>query len=232
MSKFLKRISIFAILALVIQLTLPDGSLANTNTNELETIQQKWNIDSEELEQLYNFVDNNNEAFLEYIDEDILNSSDFEDENAAIINQVLSSEQRSLNATGEIQPRFGILVRFYISHAIKKKMGDKIEDKIGKEVAERVTPKFQDAAEKAGKNHKYDSNKGPESSSQANGINQNEHIISLQDENGNDYLRFHVYLNPARNMSRWHWHTSDDWDDHKGNIDIYHESLPKWGSSK
>lgn len=228
MQRIFKRISIFAILALVIQLTLPSAILANTN--DLEMIQQKWDMDSQELEQLYNFIDNNNEAFLEYINEDILNSSDFSDENAIILNHILTSEQTSLSAIGEVEPRLGVLVRFYISNAIKKKMGDKIEKQIGKEVAEKVTPKFQDAAEAAGKKHKYSDNKGPENPSAVNGINQGEHIISLQDTKGNDYIRFHVFLNQDKNMSRWHWHTVDDWADHKGNIDIYHNSLPKWGS--
>lgn len=63
-----------------------------------------------------------------------------------------------------------------------------------------------------------------------NGINQGESIIRLFGNDGKEYLRLDVFTSQSRNHTRWHYHTKDDWKDHKGNIDLYHNSLPKWGS--
>ncbi len=109
-------------------------------------------------------------------------------------------------------------------------MGKEITKLIGDEVEKKVIPKMQDAAEQAGKKYTYKSNKGPESKGGVNGINQGEHIISLQDDAG-DYIRFHVNINSSRNTSTWHWHLRvDDFEWHYGQIQLKHSSLPKWGT--
>ena len=212
-------------------------SVSFANQSGLETIQQKWNITDEDLEKSLELISNNQELFLEFADEEILNSYNIEDKNAALLQYYLSTNQiensvntLTLTSDNEIiaQPTWAILVRLLVSNAVKKKMGKEVTKRIGNEVEAKVIPKFKDAAEEAGKKYTYKSSKGPTVSG-GNGINQGEHIISLQD-NAGDYIRFHVNLNSSRNTSTWHWHLRDDnfqW--HYGQIQLKHNSLPKWG---
>ncbi|WPK13865.1 YpjP family protein [Lysinibacillus louembei] len=240
MNKLIKRLSILVIFTLIIQNLLPISSLASQNT--LDTQLENWNITRSDFENGVEFISYNQEVFLEFADEKTLKSYNISDENTALLYYYLNegfSTESEVNTTfttnnNEIiaQPAvLPIIIRTLVAEAVKKKMGKEIRKRIGDEVEKKVIPQMQDAAEQAVKKYNKKGHKGPENSSAPNGINQGEHILSLQDDAG-DFIRFHVNLNPNKTTSTWHWHLRNDWDWdwHHGQIQITHGSLPKWGT--
>ncbi|MBB5149309.1 YpjP family protein [Ureibacillus thermosphaericus] len=234
MKNIIKLISVALIFSLIVT-TTPIFSFAKEN--EIEKLQQKWHISDEDLEKSLELISNNKELFMEIVDQEELDSYNIEDENTALLLYFLNTDQINNNVNARtlssndaiIQPTiWGSLVRVLVSQAVKKKMGKKIQERIGDEVEKKVIPKFQDAAENATKKYGYKGHKGPEYD---NGqINQGEHILSIQDDKG-DFIRFHVNINPSRNTTTWHWHLRDDnFNEHYGQIQLQHNSLPKWGS--
>lgn len=220
------------------------------NANEVELSKsEKFDLNNEDFHRSLDIISNNYELFSQDIDLDIIESYKIEDKNLALlkfyaeqyeneigleknfnVQRAMPTNTDKIAGDGTVQPLWGFLVRTIVKSAIKKKMGKKIEKEIGDQVDKKVVSKAQDAAERAADKYGYSKSKGPESSGAPNGINQGEHIIELIDSNGSPFFRLHVYKNPAGNHTRWHWHERDDWNDHRGNIDIYHNTLPKWGA--
>lgn len=237
MNKLIKKLSILVIFTLIIQTLLPISSLASQNT--LDTQLENWNITRSDFENGVEFISYNQEVFLEFADEKTLKSYNISDENTALLYYYLNegfSTESEVNTTfitnNEIvaQPAIiHVLVRALVDTAVKKKMGKETSKRIGAEVEKKVIPQMQDAAEQATKKYTFKDSKGPESSGAANGINQGEHILSLQD-NAGDFIRFHVNLEENGTKSIWHWHLRDNWNWHHGQIELNHSTLPKWGA--
>lgn len=241
MKKTLKQISVLLVFSLLLQIAFPFSGLANNNFEFKETKIQLAPSD-DDLELGLKLISENQNLFFENANQGILDSYSNDDLNIALLEYYTALYSTSANEQSmptlqkedEIQPFIGFLIRSLIKSATNKKMGGKIADQIGKEVDSKVVPKAQDAAEQAYKRHASGStkSKGPEQSGAPNNINQGERIIELLDNNNQPYFRLDVYKNPSGNTTNWHWHVKDDnFVDHYGNIKLYHNSLPKWGTN-
>ncbi|ODV57137.1 MULTISPECIES: hypothetical protein [Lysinibacillus] len=183
MKKILNKLSILIIFTLMLQLTLPLTSSANTQ-NELDLIRQESNLTEDDIQLSLDIISEHSSLFLENADVNFLNSYGLEDQNIALLKYFYDINYPSitLNAfavsqNDNIQPRVAnVLIRVLIKDALKKKMGDKIKKEIGDEVKDKVQDKWIAAAEKEINKHGYSKFVGPEGSG-ANGIKQGEHVF-------------------------------------------------------
>ncbi|WP_244152799.1 YpjP family protein [Paenibacillus lactis] len=216
--------------------------------NELQQIQDELNLTESEIQELLLFIQENSTSIEEAIEADdnlrakidqyneysrkfamILAFADIASSQTSTISHLSDSNIQS-EISPAVWPIVWAVVSAIIKAAVKKKMGKKIVQQIGRQFDEVVWPKIEPGIKREYEINGYSRNVGPESATEANGIRQGEHIISLYGQNGKEYLRLDVYTSQSRNHTRWHYHTKDDWKDHKGNVDLYHNSLPKWGS--
>ena len=154
-------------------------------------------------------------------------SSDLAEGTSVQSNSFDLAEGTSVQSRGKI---LWSVLKSALKKDAKKKMGPKVEKKIGDDFDKKVWPTIEREAKKGYDKYGYSKRVGPVSSTAPNGIKQGEHIFELYGNDGNYCLRFHVFKNQSGNTTNWHYHTKDDWSDHKGNIKLYHDSLPKWGS--
>lgn len=216
--------------------------------SELQKTQEELKLSESEIQELLLFIqehstsieeaiqtDNNLKLKMEEYDEYskefalILAFADIANSQTSTISH-LSDPSIQSEISPAIWPIVWAVVAAIIKAAVKKKMGKKIQQQLGDRFEREVWPQIEPGIKAQYERYGYTRNKGPEDPSAPNGIKQGEQIISLFGQDGTEYLRFHVYLSDARNHTRWHYHTKDNWPDHKGNIDLYHNSLPKWGS--
>ncbi|NLY79636.1 MAG: hypothetical protein GX072_07025 [Lysinibacillus sp.] len=143
MKNIIKLISVALIFSLIVT-TTPIFSFAKEN--EIEKLQQKWHISDEDLEKSLELISNNKELFMEIVDQEELDSYNIEDENTALLLYFLNTDQINNNVNARtlssndaiIQPTiWGSLVRVLVSQAVKKKMGKKIQERIGDEVEKK-----------------------------------------------------------------------------------------------
>ncbi|WP_427071177.1 hypothetical protein [Lysinibacillus fusiformis] len=189
MKKILNKLSILIIFTLMLQLTLPLTSSANTQ-NELDLIRQETNLTEDDIQLSLDIISEHSSLFLENADVNVLNSYGLEDQSIALLKYFYDINYPSItlhafavsqNVTNNdnIQPRVAnVLIRVLIKDALKKKMGDKIKKEIGDEVKDKVQDKWIAAAEKEIDKHGYSKFVGPEGSG-ANGIRQGEHIFEI-----------------------------------------------------
>ncbi|MBT2765945.1 hypothetical protein J7E85_33105 [Paenibacillus sp. ISL-20] len=216
--------------------------------SELQQIQDELNLTESEIQELLLFIQEHSSSIEEAIEVDenlkanieqyneyskefamILAFADISSTETSTISHLSDSSIQS-EISPAIWPIVWAVVAAIIKAAVKKKMGKKIQQQIGKQFDEIVWPRLEPGIKAHYERYGYTKNKGPEKPSQPNGIDQGEPIIHLFGQDGKEYLRLDVFTSQSRNHTRWHYHTKDDWDDHKGNIDLYHNSLPKWGS--
>ncbi|MEK5530633.1 YpjP family protein [Viridibacillus sp. FSL R5-0468] len=242
MKKIFKKISILLVLALLVQVTLPFASLANSN-DEIETFKQETNSTDKDIQLGLKIISDNRDMLLEDVDHEILDSYGIENQDIALLKYYFNNSsstgfnddvQIETRDAISIEPHLGAVVvstvRALVAKSVKKKMGKKIEKQIGKEVESKVVTRMQDEAEKQVKKYGYSKFIGPEGSG-ANGIRQGEHIFEIIGDGGFPIMRGHVNLEESNTLSIWHWHKKqDDFEYHHGQIRIKSNSLPKWGS--
>jgi hypothetical protein len=242
MNKIIKRISILLVFTLLLSsFSFSINGLANTN--ELDLLTNETGLSNNQLKNSLNMISDNYDLLIMDVDNELIESYDIKNKNIALlkyfIEEVESSKETPVKASANIEAESnemqvqavnGAIIRALLQSAKKKKMGPKIEKKIGKEVDDRFMKKAENAAVKASNKYGYGSSRGPTQANAPNRINQGEHIIELYDAFGKPYFRLHVYKNPAGNHTRWHWHERDNWTDHRGSVDVRHDTLPKWGA--
>ncbi|WP_256720538.1 MULTISPECIES: YpjP family protein [Paenibacillus] len=216
--------------------------------SELQQIQDELNLTESDIQELLLFIQEHSSSIEEAIEVDenlkanIEQYNEYSKEFAMILAfaDIATSQTSTVSHLSDssipseispaIWPIVWAVVAAIIKAAVKKKMGKKIVQQIGRQFDDKVWPQIEPGIKREYEIHGYTRSVGPEDAAQANGIKQGEHIISLYGQNGSEYLRLHVYTSDSRNHTRWHYHTKDNWPDHKGNVDLYHNSLPKWGS--
>ncbi|MGG3308442.1 YpjP family protein [Paenibacillus lautus] len=216
--------------------------------SELQQIQDELNLTESEIQELLLFIQEHSSSIEEAIEVDenlkanIEQYNEYSKEFAMILAfaDIATSQTSTVSHLSDssipseispaIWPIVWAVVAAIIKAAVKKKMGKKIQKQIGDKFDRDVWPQIEPGIKAQYERYGYTRNKGPEAPSQPNGINQGEHIISLFGQDGIEYLRLDVFTSQSRNHTRWHFHTKDNWPDHKGNVDLYHNSLPKWGS--
>ncbi|GED62731.1 YpjP family protein [Lysinibacillus fusiformis] len=241
MKKILNKLSILIIFTLMLQLTLPLTSSANTQ-NELDLIRQETNLTEDDIQLSLDIISEHSSLFLENADVNVLNSYGLEDQNIALLKYFYDinypsitlhafAVSQNVSNNDNIQPRVAnVLIRVLIKDALKKKMGDKIKKEIGDEVKDKVQDKWIAAAEKEIDKHGYSKFVGPEGSG-ANGIRQGEHVFEIYGKNGNSIIRGHVGLEQNKAVTNWHYHLKyDNFVDHHEQILLRHRSLPNWGT--
>ncbi|WCH45785.1 YpjP family protein [Lysinibacillus sp. OF-1] len=241
MKKIFNKLSIIIIFTLILQLTLPFTSSANTQ-NGLDLIRQETSLTEDDIQLSFDIISEHSSLFLENADITVLNSYGLEDQNIALLKYfydinypsvTLNAFAVSQNVTNNdnIQPRLAnVLIRVLIKDALKKKMGDKIKKEIGKEVKDQIEDKWIAAAEKEIGQHGYSKFVGPEGSG-ANGIRQGDHVFEIYGKNGNPIMRGHVGLEQNKTVTNWHYHLKyDGFEYHHEQTLLRHNSLPAWGT--
>lgn len=84
MKKILNKLSILIIFTLMLQLTLPLTSSANTQ-NELDLIRQETNLTEDDIQLSLDIISEHSSLFLENADINVLNSYGLEDQNIALL---------------------------------------------------------------------------------------------------------------------------------------------------
>ncbi|WP_106768778.1 hypothetical protein [Paenibacillus faecalis] len=228
---------IAAVLALVLLLNTVFTALtvsALPAQSDLQKVQEELNLNESEIQELLLFIQENSSSIEEAIqaDPDLKSKVEQYNEYSKEVSLILAfaeiarsntsviSHSTDFSLQSEISPAVWPIVwpvvAAIIKAAIKKKMGKKIVKQIGDQFDKVVWPKLEPGIKKQYEKYGYSRNKGPGQSGAAN---------------GGEYLRLHVFTSQSRNQTRWHWHQLDDnWSNHHGNVDLFHNSLPKWGT--
>lgn len=241
MNNIFKKISVFIIFTLMLQVVVPLTGLANTN-NELDLIRQETNLTDKDIQLSLEIISDNSSVFLESADTSVLDSYGLEDQNIALLKYFYDTSYitqspdssvalQTLSTEEVIQPRLAsILIRTYIKKALKDKMGDRIEKQIGDKVKNEVEDKWVAAAEKEINKHGYSKLVGPQGTG-ANGIKQGEHVFSIYGQNGTEIMRAHVGRELNGAATNWHYHLKyDNFIYHHEQLILRHNTLPAWGS--
>lgn len=132
MKKIFNKLSIIIIFTLILQLTLPLTSTANTQ-NGLDLIRQETNLTEDDIQLSLDIISEHSSLFLENADITVLNSYGLEDQNIALLKYfydinypsvTLNAFAVSQNVTNNdnIQPRLAnVLIRVLIKDALKRK---------------------------------------------------------------------------------------------------------------
>ncbi|MGW6302255.1 YpjP family protein [Peribacillus butanolivorans] len=162
-------------------------------------------ITKDEFEVVEEVVKDHYELLVEDINEDVLLNYDEKDKARALTLYYVDQNSSDLTEGTSVQSRGRILwsvLRTALKKDAKKKMGPKVEKKIGNDFDKKVWPKIEREAKKEYDKYGYSRRVGPVSSTAPNCIKQGEHIFELYGDNGNSYLRFHVFKSQSGSYKR------------------------------